>query len=140
MAEPSVGLVRLSNESVNVAWTGLDHLGHYVVRSAPVGLDGVHHSTTLSDPRVDSVLGALVPGPRADALALWRSTSGASGQASLDGRLFVPTLRRVQLGTPMRLARPGTTQIQRRPSIPPATGHWWHGAPRTHLRVLDTRA
>jgi len=107
LPRPRADLVRLSNESVTMAWTGLYRSEHYVVRSAAVGLNAMGHITTLSDPRADALLGPLVAGPRADALALWSSPNHASPGTNLDGRLFVSSFKHVRLGPLVHLAGPG---------------------------------
>lgn len=104
---PNVALVRLSTESVTMAWSGRAVSGRYVVRSASVGLSGLGPTTTLSDPHADAVLATLAAGPRADALAVWSGPSGAPGRTSVAGRLFVPSFKRDLLGPMMNLAAPG---------------------------------
>ncbi len=63
-------LVRLSSESVMMAWTGAQD-GHWVVRTAPIDLNGLRKVSTISDPGVDSLLSDLAPGPDGEAIALW---------------------------------------------------------------------
>lgn len=67
-ASPS--LVRLSSESVMVAWAGAD-AGHWVVRTAPVLMSGVGVVGTIAAPGADLLLDCLAAGPDADALVLW---------------------------------------------------------------------
>jgi len=67
-ASPS--LVRLSSESVVLAWAGSAD-GHWVVRAAPVDLNGVLGLSTIAAPNADALLADLAPGPDDDALLLW---------------------------------------------------------------------
>ena len=67
-ASPS--LVRLSSESVVIAWAGVAD-GHWVVRTAPVDLNGVLAVSTIAAPGADALLADLAPGPDDDALVLW---------------------------------------------------------------------
>jgi hypothetical protein len=66
----SPSLVRLSSESVLLAWAG-SAAGHWVVRTAPVDLNGVLSIGTIAAPGADALLAALAPGPADDALLLW---------------------------------------------------------------------
>jgi len=63
-------LVRLSSESVMMAWSGAAD-GHWAVRSAAIDLQGVGAPTTISPPGTDALLADLAPGPDGDALVLW---------------------------------------------------------------------
>ena len=75
-------LIRLSTESVVVAWSSLLG-GRWVIRSAAVDQDRVGPPTTTSSPTGDALLAALAPGPRADVMLLWtepRPGAGAAGQ------------------------------------------------------------
>jgi hypothetical protein len=67
-ASPS--LVRLSSETVMLAWAGSES-GHWVVRAASVDLNGVGAVSTIAAPGVDALLAHLAPGPADDALLLW---------------------------------------------------------------------
>jgi len=67
-ASPS--LVRLSSEGVLLAWAGAE-AGRWVVRTAPVDLDGVRRVSTIPTPGAEALLAALAPGPGGEALALW---------------------------------------------------------------------
>jgi hypothetical protein len=67
-ASPS--LVRLSSESVVIAWAG-SAAGHWVVRTAPVDLSGLGAVSTIAAPGADALLAALAAGPVGDALVLW---------------------------------------------------------------------
>lgn len=75
--EGSVRLVRLSSETVVMAWTGMT-AGRYVVRLAPVGLAGVRPPATISRGPADALLADLATGPRAQALAVWTSAPRTS--------------------------------------------------------------
>jgi hypothetical protein len=68
----SLQLTRLSSEAVMIAWTGVS-AGRYVVRASPVSLRrGVWAPVTVSPPDArEALLAELVPGPRAEVLALW---------------------------------------------------------------------
>jgi hypothetical protein len=63
-------LVRLSSESVMLAWTGAEE-SHWVVRTAAIDLNGVGPVDTASPADSDALLAALAPGPDGEALALW---------------------------------------------------------------------
>jgi hypothetical protein len=138
----SLRLVRLSSEAVMMAWTGVQ-AGRYVVRASPVSLRrGAWAPVTISvaapatpsavDPAVprsgasaraggdgaaappDAVLAGLVPGPRAEALAVWTSAprlpSGASDparRAILAARGHFAGPGRVVFGAPETIAPPG---------------------------------
>jgi hypothetical protein len=79
LADGAVRLARLSGEGVLMAWTGTE-VRRFVVRSARVGLDGLHDRRTISVAGEDAMLRELVTGPRNDALALWsRGRSTAVG-------------------------------------------------------------
>jgi hypothetical protein len=70
-------LIRLSSESVMLAWAGAS-AGHWVIRSAPVDLNGLCSVSTLAVSGEDVLLADLVAGPVGDALLLW-------GEPALDG-------------------------------------------------------
>jgi hypothetical protein len=97
-------LVRLSSESVMLAWAG-SAAGHWVVRTAPVDLRGVLTVGTIAVPGSDALLADMTPGPDDDALLVWtepmptvsgapdlqrqalfaaRGTQGGSGRAVFD--------------------------------------------------------
>jgi hypothetical protein len=75
-------LVRLSSESVLLAWAGVS-AGHWVVRVAPVDLEGPIASSTIAVPEDDALLAGVATGPRDDALVLW-SEPVALGTGSLE--------------------------------------------------------
>jgi hypothetical protein len=77
-ASPS--LVRLSAESVLLAWAGAAE-GHWVVRAAPVDLEGVLTLATIGAPGADALLAGLAPGPDDDALLLWSEPVPSEGGA-----------------------------------------------------------
>ncbi|MHB8235805.1 MAG: hypothetical protein ACYDHT_14230, partial [Solirubrobacteraceae bacterium] len=106
-------LVRLSSESVMLAWTGAQH-GHWVVRTAAIDLNGLGRIATVSDPSVDSLLSDLQPGPNGEALALWTEPQPAPGgelntqsQALLAVRGIDAFPDRTIFGTPEQIAPPG---------------------------------
>lgn len=110
----AVRLVRLSTESVLMAWTGTQD-GHFVVRAAGIDLEGVRTASTVSRPGEDAVLRALATGPVGDALAAWSATplragkpaAGMTGAAeSIMTARGVPSSRGVpRFGPPERVAR-----------------------------------
>jgi hypothetical protein len=63
-------LVRLSSESVLLAWAGASG-GRWVVHVAPVDLDGPIVPSTIVATEGDALLAGLAAGPRGDALVLW---------------------------------------------------------------------
>ena len=74
-------LVRLSSESVMLAWTGAQD-GRWVVRTAAVDLHGLRKASTISDPASNALLSDLQPGPDGEAIALW-----GEPQSRADGTL-----------------------------------------------------
>jgi hypothetical protein len=111
-AEPSVRLVRLSTESVLMAWTGTD-AGHFVVRAAGIDLQGPRTTSTISSPSEDARLQALATGPRGDAVAVWSSAQAKSAIRAGSPRALVaargvPSSRGVpRFDRPARIAPPG---------------------------------
>lgn len=111
--ETSPRLVRLSSESVMIAWAGAQH-GHWVVRTAAIDLNGLGRITTVSDPAADSLLSDLQPGPNGEALALWTEPQPKPGggldthrQALLAARGIDAFPDRTIFGEPERVAPPG---------------------------------
>ncbi len=77
-------LVRLSSESVMLAWTGAQD-GHWVVRTAAIDLNGLRKASTVSPPGSDALLDDLQPGPNGEAIALWGEPQrDADGSGALD--------------------------------------------------------
>ncbi len=109
-ASPS--LVRLSSESVMLAWAGaLD--GHWVVRAAPVDLNGIGDASTIAAPGTDALLARLAAGPAGDAIVLWTEPlPTAAGppdmarQAIFAARGFDNSQASSQFGAPEQLAPP----------------------------------
>jgi hypothetical protein len=106
-------LVRLSSESVMLAWTGSDG-SDWSVRTAAIDLNGLGPVSTISPPGRDAVLTALAPGPDGEALALWtepqRDASGRpepDRQAIFTARGFDDYPARTIFGEPEELAAPG---------------------------------
>ncbi len=106
-------LVRLSSESVMLAWSGAVN-GHWVVRSGAIDLNGLGEVATVSDPHADSLLADLQPGPHGEALALWgepqRTASGAldtADEALLAARGIDALPDRTIFGAPEVIAAPG---------------------------------
>jgi hypothetical protein len=73
-------LVRLSSESVMLAWTGSNG-SNWLVRTAAIDLNGLGAVTTISPAGHDSLLAALAPGPDGEALALWTEPQRAVDDA-----------------------------------------------------------
>ncbi|HLH14524.1 MAG TPA: hypothetical protein VKV16_07015 [Solirubrobacteraceae bacterium] len=76
-------LIRLSTESVMLAWAG-EAADHWVVRTAPVDLNGMGPVSTISAAGADALLAGLAAGPRGDALVLWTvPATGTGGEPDL---------------------------------------------------------
>lgn len=82
-------LVRLSSESVMMAWSGSAE-DHWAVRTAAIDLDGIGVFGTISTPGQDALLADLAPGPDDDAIVLWGEPQpDATGEPTLaDQELF----------------------------------------------------
>ena len=111
LASPS--LIRLSTESVMVAWSSIAR-GRWVIRSAAVDQERVGPPTTTSSRTGDALLADLQPGPRAEAMLLWtepgRSGKGPGGvpeQAIYAARAFRGVGSRVVFEAPEQLAATG---------------------------------
>ena len=109
-ASPS--LVRLSSESVMLAWGG-SAAGHWVVRTAAVVTSGVGVVGTIATPGADVLLGGLAAGPAADALVLWtQPLPSATGLPNLEhesifaARGFDGARQRTVFGAPELVAAP----------------------------------
>jgi hypothetical protein len=109
----SPSLVRLSSETVLLAWAGSAG-GPWVVRTAPVDLNGVLSIGTVSAPGTDALLADLAPGPEDDALLLWTEPLPTrTGQPDM-ARQAIFAARgteagggRAIFGEPERVAAPG---------------------------------
>lgn len=75
-------IVRLSTESVMMAWTGAE-AGHWVIRTAAIDLNGVRPPDTISAPSRDALLANLAPGPDDEVLALWTEPLQTAGGLDL---------------------------------------------------------
>jgi hypothetical protein len=89
-------LVRLSSESVMLAWAGVAN-GHWVVHTAAIDQRGLRQIGTIATAGSDALLSDLAPGPRGEALAIWsepepggtrRAVFSARGTESAPGRTF----------------------------------------------------
>jgi hypothetical protein len=110
VASPS--LVRLSSESVVLAWAG-SAAGHWVIRAAPVDLDGLGAISTIAAPSGDALLADLAAGPVGDALVLWTepapTAAGAPDmqrQALFAARGYEAAPPRSLFGAPEQVAPP----------------------------------
>jgi hypothetical protein len=104
-------LVRLSSESVMLAWSGASD-GHWVVHTAAVDLNGVHAVNTISSSGREAVLADLAPGPDGEAFALWSEPQpSAAGHGPGAGALLSAR------GTD---AYPGLTEFSAPETIAPA--------------------
>jgi hypothetical protein len=105
-------LVRLSSETVMLAWAGSAG-GRWVVRTAPVTLNGVRHVSTIAAANTDALLADLAPGPDADAIVLWTEPSptaagapDAQRQALFAARGFDAYPEHTSFGEPQQIAPP----------------------------------
>jgi hypothetical protein len=109
-ASPS--LVRLSSESVVLAWAG-SAAGHWVVRTAPVDLSGLGAVSTIAAPGADALLAGLAAGPAGDTLVLWSEPEPTAAglpdlqrQALFAAYGFDAYPQRTAFGEPEQLAPP----------------------------------
>jgi hypothetical protein len=105
-------LVRLSSESVMLAWTGAA-AGHWAIHAAAIDQNGVLPPSTLSPAGRNALLAGLAPGPNDEALALWSEPQpSAAGldlgeQAIYAARGFDGYPERVKFAAPELVAPPG---------------------------------
>ncbi len=105
-------LVRLSSESVMLAWTGAV-AGHWAIRAAAIDQRGVLPPSTISPAGRDALLAGLAAGPNDEALALWSepqpSPAGLDlgAQAIYAARGFDGYPEQVKFAAPELLAPPG---------------------------------
>jgi hypothetical protein len=106
-------LVRLSSESVMLAWTGSGG-SEWSVRTAAIDLNGLGAVSTISPEGHDGVLAALAPGPDGEALALWTEPQrAADGSKELDRQEIFAARgidaypARTIFGEPEEVAAPG---------------------------------
>jgi hypothetical protein len=115
--QTSPHLVRLSSESVMLAWTGAQD-GRWVVRTAAVDLHGLRKASTISDPASDALLSDLQPGPDGEAIALWdeppRTAAGKldyGAQALVAARGIDASPGVTIFGGPEQVAPPGPVGV-----------------------------
>jgi hypothetical protein len=109
-ASPS--LVRLSSETVLFAWAGSAG-GRWVIRAAPVDLNGLGAVGTIAAPGADALLAALAAGPVGDAFVLWTEPAPTAAgspdlqrQALFAARGFDVAPPRALFGEPEQVAPP----------------------------------
>jgi hypothetical protein len=115
--QTSPRLVRLSSESVMLAWTGAQD-GRWVVRTAAVDLHGLRKANTISDPAANALLSDLQPGPDGEAIALWGEPQlGAGGRLDFGAQALVAA-RGIDarpgitiFGGPEQVTPPGATGV-----------------------------
>ncbi|HEY3865737.1 MAG TPA: hypothetical protein VGL54_06590 [Solirubrobacteraceae bacterium] len=105
-------IVRLSSESVMLAWTGAV-AGHWAIRAAAIDQRGVLPSSTISPAGRDALLADLAPGPDDEALALWSEPQPSAigldlgTQALYAARGFDGYPEQVKFAAPELVAPPG---------------------------------
>jgi hypothetical protein len=108
----SPALVRLSSESVMLAWAGAA-AGRWVVHTAPIDLNGVGDAGTIGAPGTDALLAHLAAGPEGDAIVLWTEPSPTAAgppdmarQALFAARGFDDSGAHGMFGAPEQVAPP----------------------------------
>jgi hypothetical protein len=84
--EGSPQLVRLSSESVMLAWSGAQG-GDWAVRAAAIDLNGIGRVSTISAPGAEALLSDLAPGPDGEAIAVWSEPRPSADRGSTSGTL-----------------------------------------------------
>jgi hypothetical protein len=137
-------LIRLSSESVMLAWTGAEH-GHWVVRSAAIDLHGIGKASMISAPGTDALLNDLEPGPSGEALAIWseprREADGSLSQrerAIVAARGIDTQPDATIFGAPEQVAPPGPNSLPT-VAIDPDSGRalalWLGGGDRVYYAL-----
>jgi hypothetical protein len=108
----SPALVRLSSESVMLAWAGAA-AGRWVVHTAPIDLNGVGDAGTIAASGTDALLAHLAAGPAGDAIVLWTEPSPTAAgppdmarQAIFAARGFDDDGANALFGAPEQVAPP----------------------------------
>jgi hypothetical protein len=105
-------IVRLSSESVMLAWTGA-MAGHWAIRAAAIDLNGILPPSTISPPGRDALLAHIAPGPNDEALVLWSEPQPTAAgldlgsQAIFAARGFDGYPEQVKFAAPELVAPPG---------------------------------
>ena len=131
-ASPS--LIRLSTESVMLAWSSIVD-GRWVIRSAAVDQDRVGPPTTTCAANGDALLADVQPGPRADALLLWTEPAAGATQAAATAEQAIYATRGFAAWAAGSSSKPRKSSPGRPPtakprwrSIPTATAPSRYGA------------
>jgi hypothetical protein len=129
-------IVRLSSESVMLAWTGVV-AGHWAIRAAAIDLNGVLPPSTISPVGRDALLADIAPGPNDEALALWSEPQPTPAgldlgeQAIYAARGFDGYPEQVKFASPELLASPGPNSdatVAFDPDSDRAVAAWRRGA------------
>jgi hypothetical protein len=106
-------LVRLSSESVMMAWAG-SAAERWVLHTAAIDFHGLGAIGTIAAPAGDALLDDLAPGPAGNALALWSEPQPGAGGAPDMGRQALFSARgfdvhpdATRFGAPEEVAPPG---------------------------------
>lgn len=145
----SPSLVRLSTESVMLAWAGAAH-GRWVVRTAAVNANGVGNANTIGTSGTDALLASLAPGPNGEALALWTepqqtgdATPDMSQQAIFSARGIDGSAGRTLFGAPEQVAAPGLNSnatVALDPGNDRAIAAWRGAGGEVHYAIRGTLA
>lgn len=139
-------LIRLSNESVMLAWAGAAS-GHWVVRTAAIDQHGVGAPSTIAAPDGDALLCDLVAGPDSEALVLWSEPQQGEGgvaetqrEAIFAARGVDARPRRTIFAAPEEVAPPGPNS-EAAAAIDPASDRalvvWRSGAGALQYALRD---
>ncbi len=109
---PSVPLrlVRLSSESVMVAWAGVT-AGRWVIRTAAIDLHGVGIPNTIAAASGDALLAELAPGPSGDALLLWTEPQDDHAFSLYAARGFDTYPNKTSFAAPEQVSPPGAENL-----------------------------
>lgn len=139
-------LIRLSNESVMLAWPGVAS-GRWVVRTAAIDQHGVGPPSTIAAPSGDALLCDLAPGPDAEALVLWSEPQQGEGgapetrrQAIFAARGIDAAPRHTIFGAPEEVAPPGPNSeaaLAIDPASDRALAVWHNGAGALQYALRD---
>jgi hypothetical protein len=129
-------LVRLSDESVMIAWPGAAG-GRWVVRTAAIDQHGIGAPSTIAAPSGDALLCDIATGPLSEAIVLWTEPAegedgppDATREALFAARGIDSHPRRTIFEAPEEVALPGPTS-EAAVAVDPASGRAlavWRGA------------